>query len=572
MSRRKHMRARAHGYALPLLAALPLVLNSASMPTTTATFTDGSPGAGVDEGALVAPGSLDVQNAATLDLVLPGQGGRPATVTVTSPKGTRTVSESARGVHDIPEAAVQAYQRAAAVLAEVSPACQLPWTLLAGIGRVESDHGRYAGAVLGNDGVSNPLIIGVPLNGVGPVAAIRDTDQGKFDGDTVWDRAVGPMQFIPSTWDAAGVDGDGDGVRTPNDIDDAALAAGVYLCAGAADLQSPDRMSAAIHRYNNSDSYTALVMAYEQSYRTGDFTVNITTSTVLGVSGFTPHSTAIPPAVKKDAVEAVTAVKEIHKAASQPVDMTGSPIKPHLPGTPVAATGPQPPAVTPTPLPTEPSTGPADNPSPTPSPAPSADPTPGPGTTSPDPSPGPGTTSPDPSPGPGTTSPDPTPGPDTTSPDPSPGPGTTSPDPSPGPDTTSPDPSPGPDTTSPDPTPGPDTTSPDPTPGPDPTPTQDPTPDPTPTPDPPPAPDPTPEPPANTSESGTLESCGAGFCLGGQALDAGDTAATAAADLDGDGSVEGRGDELAGLVGSTVTLTVDKSAGWALLAINGKQY
>ena len=80
------------------------------------------------------------------------------------------------------------------------PGCHLPWTLLAGIGRVESDHGRYGGSVLGNDGVPRPAIVGVALNGKGPVAAIHDTDNGAFDGDTVWDRAVGPMQFIPSTW------------------------------------------------------------------------------------------------------------------------------------------------------------------------------------------------------------------------------------------------------------------------------------------------------------------------------------------------------------------------------------
>ena len=45
----------------------------------------------------------------------------------------------------------------------------------------------------------NP-ILGPVLNGVGDVAAIPDTDGGRWDGDTTWDRAVGPMQFIPSSW------------------------------------------------------------------------------------------------------------------------------------------------------------------------------------------------------------------------------------------------------------------------------------------------------------------------------------------------------------------------------------
>ena len=38
---------------------------------------------------------------------------------------------------------------------------------------------------------------------------------GRLDGDDTWDRAVGPMQFIPSTWAWSGRDGDGDGVAQP---------------------------------------------------------------------------------------------------------------------------------------------------------------------------------------------------------------------------------------------------------------------------------------------------------------------------------------------------------------------
>ena len=113
---------------------------------------------------------------------------------------------------DLPSAAMRAYKNAASNIDAADPGCHLGWTLLAGIGRVESDHGRFGGSVLGNDGVPRPAIVGVPLNGKGPVAAIHDTDGGSFDGDKVWDRAVGPMQFIPSTWNGgAGRDGDGAG-------------------------------------------------------------------------------------------------------------------------------------------------------------------------------------------------------------------------------------------------------------------------------------------------------------------------------------------------------------------------
>ncbi len=400
----------------------------------------------MDDRALAAPGTVAAPAGASLDLILPGENGRPATVTVKAPKGTRTVSESPRGAHDIPATAVAAYQRAAAVLAEVDPACRLPWTLLAAIGRVESDHGRYAGAALGTDGVSEPLIIGVPLNGVGPVAAIRDTDEGTFDRDTVWDRAVGPMQFIPSTWAVAGVDGDGDGKRSPNDIDDAALAAAVYLCAGTANLQAPDRMSEAIHRYNNSDSYTALVMAYEQSYRTGDFTVP-TVTTVPGSAGFSLHSTPITTTAK-DAAKATSALKKSHNGSGKPVDMTGSPVDPHVPGTPTAATGSKGPRIPtgtkPRPWSTpRPSTGPSAGPSTDPSPRPPTGPSPGP-STGPAPLPAPDPTpAPAPAPAPDPTARSARAGPDTGPARPGPDTGPARPGPDTGPARPGPDP-PGP--------------------------------------------------------------------------------------------------------------------------------
>ncbi|MFZ5846540.1 MAG: lytic transglycosylase domain-containing protein [Actinomycetota bacterium] len=188
-----------------------------------------------------------------------------------STKGMRawTVSELAN--HDLPLAAKRAYQRAAAAMRRTDPGCELPWTLLAGIGRVESDHGRYGGSQLSTDGVSRPQIIGVRLDGTGPVAAIRDTDGGRIDRDKAWDRAVGPMQFIPSTWANAARDGDGDGRMSPHDIDDAAAAAASYLCAGSGSLRDPATQAAAIFSYNQDDYYVALVQAFEVGYRTGVF-------------------------------------------------------------------------------------------------------------------------------------------------------------------------------------------------------------------------------------------------------------------------------------------------------------
>ena len=137
----------------------------------------------------------------------------------------------------------------------LTPSCHLPQWLVAAIGKVESDHGRYGGNTVGSDGVSSPGIFGIALDGSHGTASISDTDDGRLDGDRLYDRAVGPMQFIPGTWAAVGTDGDGDGVANPQDIDDAALASGIYLCSGGDDLSTKAGAQAAVFRYNHSDEY-----------------------------------------------------------------------------------------------------------------------------------------------------------------------------------------------------------------------------------------------------------------------------------------------------------------------------
>ncbi|MBO0822771.1 MAG: lytic murein transglycosylase [Actinobacteria bacterium] len=171
----------------------------------------------------------------------------------------------------IPAVALAAYQRAATALAASDPACHLPWQLLAGIGRVESDDGRFGGAVLLSDGYGTRPIFGLPLDGRDGVALVRDTDGGSLDGDPNFDRAVGPMQFIPSTWAVYGIDGNGDGKRDPNNIFDAALAAADYLCAGGGDMTNPAQEAAAVRRYNDADEYVRVVLALAASYEHGDF-------------------------------------------------------------------------------------------------------------------------------------------------------------------------------------------------------------------------------------------------------------------------------------------------------------
>ena len=88
----------------------------------------------------------------------------------------------------------------------------------------ESNHGQPAARRSTTDGRSSPPIYGPPLDGTDGNKAIQDTDDGQLDGDQAWDRAIGPMQFIPTTWNKYAVDADGNGVADPHDIDDAALA------------------------------------------------------------------------------------------------------------------------------------------------------------------------------------------------------------------------------------------------------------------------------------------------------------------------------------------------------------
>ncbi len=169
----------------------------------------------------------------------------------------------------IPSVAVAAYQRAAGVLNGIKPGCGIDWALLGAIGRVESNHARFGGNVLDASGIARPGIIGIPLDGSRGTARITDTDGGALDRDTMFDRAVGPMQFIPTSWQMAGRDGDGDGVANPQSLTDAVTGAGVLLCSGGTDLRAPGAAYQAVMRYNHSDSYVRTVLSIADAYRRG---------------------------------------------------------------------------------------------------------------------------------------------------------------------------------------------------------------------------------------------------------------------------------------------------------------
>ena len=140
--------------------------------------------------------------------------------------GAPVGAPSAYAVADIPPEMLAIYRKAA----ETCPG--LSWSVLAGIGSVETDHGR-------------------------------STLPGVHSGEN-FAGAGGPMQFLQGTWDAYGVDGDGDGDKDRYDPTDAVFGAANYLCANGAG--EPEKLRSAIWHYNHSEAYIDDVLARAARY------------------------------------------------------------------------------------------------------------------------------------------------------------------------------------------------------------------------------------------------------------------------------------------------------------------
>ncbi|WP_433029371.1 murein transglycosylase [Actinomycetospora sp. CA-053990] len=218
----------------------------------------------------VAPAPVQLGTVAQPDALAPPTSLVPGGAPSQAPAGgARTVSGWATDIAgrvDVPARALQAYGQADLAVKQEQPDCNLSWVTVAGLARIESNHGRYRGASIADNGDVTPRVVGVPLDGTGGNRTIGDSDGGVLDGDAALDRAVGPLQFIPSTWAKWRSDGNGDGVADPNNIFDAALAAGRYLCAGGRDLATGPGWRAAVLSYNNSDEYGRRVYAAADSY------------------------------------------------------------------------------------------------------------------------------------------------------------------------------------------------------------------------------------------------------------------------------------------------------------------
>ena len=206
------------------------------------------PGSAVPAGAAIAPKAGRAKT-------------RPTTAAVRDWAGT--LAEQTQ----IPSRSLVAYAEAELAVRASRPACRLSWATLAGVGRVESHHGRFNGSDVGSDGTLSPPIFGIPLDGSPGVRAIPDTDRGALDGDRRWDRAVGAMQFLPQTWARYAVRASGDGrPADPQNIDDAALTAAHYLCASGGNLSTAAGWWRAVLRYNSSAAYGRDVFSGADAY------------------------------------------------------------------------------------------------------------------------------------------------------------------------------------------------------------------------------------------------------------------------------------------------------------------
>jgi hypothetical protein len=281
----------------PSIAAVLVLLVGSVLPATPSQSPDGLR---ATTSATAEPAPTDEPPASVTEVPEPAPA-TPATPAQPGAGGTTAVRPAVLPSNpwSLPDVLLAAYRQA---VAGAPPACHLPVGLLAAIGQVES--GSLAGRSLDAAHRAVPPVLGPVLDGVG-TAAISDTDGGRLDGNSRWDRAVGPMQFIPGTWAAFGVDGDGDGRVDPQNVYDAAASAAGYLCAGGRDLALPSDLRSAILAYNHSTAYLATVLAWQQRFdgsgvgtiQTVVGPIQTVVGTVQGVTDKNSTPTKLPAAV-----------------------------------------------------------------------------------------------------------------------------------------------------------------------------------------------------------------------------------------------------------------------------------
>ncbi|GAA3435840.1 lytic transglycosylase domain-containing protein [Kutzneria kofuensis] len=169
----------------------------------------------------------------------------------------------------IPAVLLAAYQHAAGRV----PSCHLRWQVLAGIGKVESNHAR--GGQVDDRGTVTEPIFGPELS----------------DGD----HAVGPMQFLPSTWAKWGVDENHDGAADPQNVWDATASAADYLCADGRDLSLNGDLVNAVLSYNHDGAYLAEVFQWITTYSGGVTSIPAVPATAATATPPPTTTTSAPP-------------------------------------------------------------------------------------------------------------------------------------------------------------------------------------------------------------------------------------------------------------------------------------
>ncbi|MFJ3936303.1 lytic transglycosylase domain-containing protein [Streptomyces parvus] len=284
-----HMRRRLRKGATTTAIAAAAVAALAASQAPAATLADGSAGSSDPKAAGEDTASGETDGAATGNS--PYYTDLPPLVTPDRPGSSSGLPAAGSAEAGIPASVLAAYKQAERTVATTDPSCRLPWQLLAAIGKVES--GQARGGRVDANGTASPRILGPALNGQG-FALIKDTDGGAYDGDAVHDRAVGPMQFIPSTWASWGQDANGDGRKDPNNIYDAALAAGRYLCANDRDLALAADLDQAVLSYNRSTEYLRTVRSWYSYYQRGTHEIPDGTGTLPSTPSTPTPSTPTP--------------------------------------------------------------------------------------------------------------------------------------------------------------------------------------------------------------------------------------------------------------------------------------
>ncbi|GAA2627473.1 hypothetical protein GCM10010411_75750 [Actinomadura fulvescens] len=144
----------------------------------------------------------------------------------------------AKASNSIPRNYIRLYEQAARRYA-------VPWNVLAGVGKIESDHGR---------------------------STLPGVHQGENHAG-----AGGPMQFLRETWNTYGVDGNNDRKKDRYNPEDAIPGAANYLRASGA----PSKLRQALYAYNQSWAYVKDVLSWAKRYAAGDFSADSNNNTGL---------------------------------------------------------------------------------------------------------------------------------------------------------------------------------------------------------------------------------------------------------------------------------------------------